>query len=675
MNTPGRFISIGILTGLVSAAVCMAVSIETVSVGNPGNPGDPAHGGFGAVGYPYHMGTYEVTAAQYTEFLNAVAAVEDTYGLYNVNMWQAGNGCKIERGGVPGNLTYIVGSAWADRPVNYVSWGDAARFANWLHNGQPTGVQGPSTTENGSYDLNGATTDAALMEVRRLANATWVVPSHDEWYKAAYHKNDPGAPGGDYWSYPTGTDETPSNDLVDPDPGNHATFYDNGYTIGSPCYRTEVGAHENSPSPYGTFDQGGNVFEWTERVLGVARITRGGAYNTDSECLTPSLTVSMVPSYEHANFGFRVAVRKRPGDCDRDGNVDLDDYVFWATCLSGPDAASRIECEDADFDEDGDVDLADFAGFQRVFGDFVIPTIMVRVPADEFQMGDTFAEGESTEQPVHGVHIDAFAMDMVEVTNQQYAKALNWALKEGNLIAVAKNGVVYQYGSGAGYPYCDTTTSSSESHITWDGSTFGVVSGKETCPMVLVSWYGAVAYANWRSAMEGKLLCYDLSTWECDWGEGYRLPTEAEWEKAARGGTSGHRFPWSDTDTIQHARANYFSSSGYSYDTSPTRGFHPMFMTGVPPYTSFVTYFAPNGCGLYDMAGNVWEWCNDWYSPTYYSDSPYDDPLGPASGTWRVVRGGSWIDVAFAQRCARRGYAQPADRTYYAGFRLVLDPG
>ena len=303
----------------------------------------------------------------------------------------------------------------------------------------------------------------------------------------------------------------------------------------------------------------------------------------------------------------------------------------------------------------------------------VTPSSMVFIPAGEFLMGDSFGgEGYSGELPRHAVNVDAFYMDKYEVTNQQYADALNWAKGQGNLITVT-GGVVYKYNSGTNYPYCDAT-SSSYSRITWNGSTFGVVSGKENHPMVQVSWYGAVAYANWRSAMQGRVLCYDLSSWECNFGSGYRLPTEAEWEKAARGGVADHRFPWSDSDDIQHARANYSSSSGYSYDNSPTRGYHPMFSSGDEPYTSPVGYFAANGYGLHDMAGNVWEWCNDWYGGSYYSSSPTNNPCGPSSGTYRVHRGGGWDHDANGCRVAYRiGYCYPVFRLSLLGFRLVLD--
>ncbi|UCG17242.1 MAG: SUMF1/EgtB/PvdO family nonheme iron enzyme, partial [Phycisphaerales bacterium] len=174
------------------------IVIDTVAVGNPHNDGElsgEGAGGYGpdricgGVAYVYNIGKYEVTAGQYTVFLNAVAAT-DTYGLYNTSMWSSICGCKIVRSGSSGSYTYSVAPAMADRPVNWVSWGDAARFANWLHNGQPTGDQDLTTTEDGSYYLNGAKTDAELLAITREPYVTWVIPSEDEWYKAAYHYND-----------------------------------------------------------------------------------------------------------------------------------------------------------------------------------------------------------------------------------------------------------------------------------------------------------------------------------------------------------------------------------------------------------------------------------------------------------------------------------------------------
>ncbi|MDM8008604.1 MAG: SUMF1/EgtB/PvdO family nonheme iron enzyme [Phycisphaerae bacterium] len=300
-------------------------SLETVPVGNPGNAGElsgEGAGGYGpdricgAVSYIYNIGKYEVTAGQYTEFLNAVGGV-DIYGLYDTSMWSDRYGCKIEL--VDGNGTsgspyeYRVASNWANRPVNYVSWGSSARFANWLHNGQPTGAQGAGTTETGAYTLNGATTDAQLLAVDRNSNWKWAITSEDEWYKAAYHKND--GVTANYWDYPTGTNATPSSLVVNPDPGNNANFCELGCILVGPYYRTEVGEFENSDSPCGTFDQGGNVWEWNEAVLYDSyRGVRGGAFSSgDYLHASNRHTYCGSPSSGHHSLGFRVVQVPEPG--------------------------------------------------------------------------------------------------------------------------------------------------------------------------------------------------------------------------------------------------------------------------------------------------------------------------------------------------------------------------
>jgi len=300
---------------LVVATSGWAVTIDTVSVGNAGNTADTRYAtpGYGSVAYEYNIGKYEVTAGQYTEFLNAVADT-DTYGLYNTSMWSNTYGCKIERAGSSGSYTYSVASDYANRPVNYVSWGDSARFANWLHNNQPTGAQGASTTERGAYTLDGAMTDAQLLAVNRNSNWKWAITSEDEWYKAAYYKG--GSTNAGYFDYPTSSDTAPSNVLGSPtDPGNNATYYNNGYTIGSPYWRTEVGAHENSDSPYGTFDQGGNVWEWNEAILyGSYRGLRGGSFDRYDDSLPASNRYSYryYPPYEDGYVGFRVSEVPEP---------------------------------------------------------------------------------------------------------------------------------------------------------------------------------------------------------------------------------------------------------------------------------------------------------------------------------------------------------------------------
>ncbi len=326
-----------------------------------------------------------------------------------------------------------------------------------------------------------------------------------------------------------------------------------------------------------------------------------------------------------------------------------------------------------------------------------LPADMAFIPGGTFAMGDNLGEGLSNELPVHTVTVDSFYMGKYELTNRQYCDYLNSAQSLA-LITVTR-GVVYKAGPGTSYPYCDTSTSSSRSQIAYSDGVFSVrrKSGRDMSndPMVMVGWYGAAAYCNWRSQQESKEPCYSLSDWTCDFSKkGYRLPTEAEWEYAARGGLADRRFPWGDD--IYHTQANYNSSASYPYDRGPTREYHPLWNYGIYPYTCPVGFFdgtmkykagynwpgsatsyqttsGANNYGLYDMAGNVWELCNDWYSDSYYSSSPANNPTGPTSGSDRVLRGGDWNNFATRNRVAYRGSYPPHARYYGDGFRIVLD--
>jgi formylglycine-generating enzyme required for sulfatase activity len=242
----------------------------------------------------------------------------------------------------------------------------------------------------------------------------------------------------------------------------------------------------------------------------------------------------------------------------------------------------------------------------------------------------------------------AFYMDPYEVTNDKMVEVLQWAYDQGKLV-VSSSSVKNAEGNRQELLSLDD----SGCRIIWDGSTFGMKSLKGSgYPCVEVSWYGSVAYCNYRSEMEGRALCYNLSDWSCDLSaHGYRLPTSDEWEYAARGGLSGRRFPWGDT--ITHAQANYYSKDSYTYDISSTRGLHPDYDDGGHPYTSPVGSFPANGYGLYDMAGNVWEWCNT------------------KSGSGRVLRGGQWGGYASYLRCGYEWWYYPANSYDYNGFRAV----
>ncbi len=290
------------------------------------------------------------------------------------------------------------------------------------------------------------------------------------------------------------------------------------------------------------------------------------------------------------------------------------------------------------------------------------PGDTVRVPPGTFEMGDHSGWAHYDEAPVHAVTLNGFDIDTFEVSNRKYADYLNTAYGQGRI--TVSGGVVSQLG-GAGQALCDTTGSTGWSSITWDGTTFGVAFGREDHPMQMVSWYGACAYANQRSRDAGKTLCYDETTWDCNHGaNGYRLPTEAEWEYAARGGAySPYRtFPWGNT--IDGSHANYYLS-GDPYEAGSTLvGYYDgnQLPSGVD---------MANGFGLYDTSGGTSEWCGDWYDDIYYSSSPSDNPIGPASGAYRVVRGGSWATFLEYVRSASRNLYDPTTRWNHVGFRVL----
>ena len=275
------------------------------------------------------------------------------------------------------------------------------------------------------------------------------------------------------------------------------------------------------------------------------------------------------------------------------------------------------------------------------------PDGMVLIPAGEFVMGDTFGEGLANALPLHTVAVSAFHMDKTEVTKTQWDMVHGWAVTNG-------------------YAFDNPGLGKATNH-----------------PVHTVNWYDCVKWANARSEMEGLTACYtvdgeiyriDAVAPAVDWeAKGYRLPTEAEWEKAARGGAANRRFPWSDTSKIQHTRANYFAATGtLPYDTSAQDGNHPDYDDAPLPYTSPAESFAPNGYGLFDMAGNIWEWCWDWYDANYYANSPRADPRGPASGTNRILRGGNWGNGAdFCRVADRFSGTPPGNEVNFVGFRLV----
>ena len=300
--------TIVLLALAVLSADARAVTIDTVPVGNPGNAADST--GFGSVAYDYRIGTYEVTNAQYAEFLNAKAA-SDPLALYSPSMGSNDRG-GITQSGVSGSFSYATRADMANKPVNYISFYDAIRFANWLHNGQGSG-----DTETGAYTL------ADGRSVTRNAGATWFVPTENEWYKAAYY--DPrsaaqGGPPGDahYWLYPTASNSVPNQATANAvgdisNPGvNVANYNDGADWNGQIGNVTTVGsAGPLSASHYGTYDQGGNVWEYNEAssFFGIYREEGGSGFSGIPLYLQASgwATVPADPQGGYDSLGFRVA--------------------------------------------------------------------------------------------------------------------------------------------------------------------------------------------------------------------------------------------------------------------------------------------------------------------------------------------------------------------------------
>ncbi len=286
---------------------------------------------------------------------------------------------------------------------------------------------------------------------------------------------------------------------------------------------------------------------------------------------------------------------------------------------------------------------------------------MVLIPVGDFQMGDQSMPkvGYADELPVHTVSVSSFLIGNCEVTKAEWDRVRDWGKNHGF------NDLAEGRGKAANHPVQD------------------------------VSWYEVVKWCNARSLQEDLKPCYTVAsgiyktgeddTVACDWSaNGYRLPTEVEWEKAARGGLVGKDYPWGDS--INQSRANYREDHTPSKLTAlwqqmldkvipwkprsgGASGYHPAYETGNVPYTSPVASFAANGYGLHDMAGNVSEWC--WDSYDAYLSGSQTDPRGAASGTYRVDRGGGWASYAGSCRAAYRCRITPTRAISDFGFRVA----
>lgn len=329
----------------------------------------------------------------------------------------------------------------------------------------------------------------------------------------------------------------------------------------------------------------------------------------------------------------------------------------------------------------------------------------VRIPGGSFEMGDHYGfvdpSHPSDELPRHVVRVSTFVIATAETTNGEYISFLNDALADKTI--EVRDGVVYRAGSADAYTF--TKLSVSYASITYDGKAFTIADARAAHPVVGVMWAGAVAFCNWKSARTGRRPCYTLETGVCDFTkDGYRLPTEAEWEYAARGGqaTPYYNFPWGND--LDPSKANWPESK------DPYEGGDPSTFPWTTPVRfydgrlklkadfswpgaalSYQTSNGVNGFGLYDVAGNVWEFVNDWYGQDYYNVSPSENPRGPELGfrmpdgkPYRGMRGGNWYNglvtagvndgharVSNRNPSYYRGPQDPNHPWYHVGFRIA----
>jgi formylglycine-generating enzyme required for sulfatase activity len=610
----------------------------------------------------FYMGKYEVTKALWDD----------------VRTWAVANGYTDMAAGA--------GKA-ADHPVQMVSWWDVVKWCN--ARSQKEGLT-PCYTVSGSVMKTGTTAPT----VNWTANG-YRLPTEAEWEKAAR-----GGVSGK--RFPWGTDTIShsqanyyasssysydSSGSVDMD-NFHSTYND-----GTRPYTSPVGSF--AANGYGLNDMAGNVWEWCwdlhefstyedgatdprGAIEGSIRALRGGSWLSYAvNCNAADRLSDYVPgNLGNYGGGFRIArsaldqqliITTQPTSqaivsgstttltVTAIGSSQLT-YQWYQGALGttttpvGTNSSSFTTPVLSDTTTYW-VRVSNLAGIVNSTLASVtvtsIPADLALIPAGAFQMGVTSGDTYS-DAPSVSVTVSAFYMGKYELTKSLWDEVRTWAVANG---------------------YTDLASGA----------------GKATNhPVHSVSWWDAIKWCNARSEKEGLTPCYTVSgsvmkteTTEptVNWtANGYRLPTEAEWEKAARGGVSGKRFPWG-TDTISHSQANYYAnytaSSFYSYDSSSSvRDFHPTYKTGSTPYTSPVGSFAANAYGLNDMAGNALEWCWDWYGESTYVNGA-TDPRGANSGWGRVYRGGGWSSYAVNCSAAARPNTVPTYQYSNIGFRIA----
>jgi formylglycine-generating enzyme required for sulfatase activity len=637
----------------------MSISMAMATVGNPGNAADL--NGNGRVDAVYAIGKFEVTVAEYSQFLNAVAAT-DPYRLYNPGLMTNALNGGINRMGSDGQYSYSPIPGTERFPITGISWFDAARFTNWLANGQPTGSSGPATTEDGAYSLNGRTSGLTVQRNSINPNTgiatTFALPSEDEWYKAAYYSPELNNNQGGYTTYATQSDAIPGNSIgSDANQVNYILDKNGFYSVtqepfatSTQNYLTAVGSYSKSPGPYGTFDQNGGVWEILSSTATSQPfvMSRGGGWTSVAALLQSGYSIGVSTESEAVNAGFRV-VQPAPSSSlarpeqsrstsTRPQQPSGRARRQWRSQLAYPDSRSALQLTMVPVTDAGNV--ADpLTGIGSVSHHFLIGTTNITIE-QYCRFLNAVARNDA-----HGLYNPAMASDH-------------------NIAGISRSGVngSYQY-----------------SVINNDGDS-------SSRPITYVSWFDAARFTNWLSNGQPSGHQTSLTTEDGTYRlipqqeamkvapprqainpnsgkpPSYFLPAEDEWYKAAyyspeldhgNGGyylyaTQSNTAPTNQPSTGGSNEANL--ANNFIFYNTQSNIYEPLtnYLSNVGTFVNSKSYY-----GTLDQAGLVYEWTD------------------LNSSTHRGLRGGYWFSAGQSTVATTFSLSTPDREANDAGFRLA----
>ena len=686
-----RWVSAVAVVALFAAASVRAESVnyQMVTVGDVGNPDSF---GYGSVGYEYAIGKYDVTIGQYTAFLNAVATT-DTHSLYSPPLQYGGSVGGITQSGASGNFTYSVlnnGGSSANRPITWVSWFDAARFANWMANGQPTGAQTATTTENGAYDLVNAPAGIApsknATNPNTAAAPNYWIPTRNEWYKAASYDPTKGGTGG-YWGFATQSDSAPGNNIGStPNQANYRTG--DGYSVtqssafdGSQYYLTDVGAFSGSGSHYGTFDQSGNVAQWVDGdgTAGSSRLVLGGNWdNFDAYMLRP-LTAELLfsPGYEVHVIGFRLAGASSltVPEIDPAGLGSVLALLGGALGLLERRRPMR-GCRHA---------VGRRVGSRPGRRAWVLTLVTlfaaasVRAESVNYQMVTVGDVGNPNDSNGLGAVAYEYAIGKYDVTIGQYTAFLN-------AVATTDTHGLYDASMGTNLNVAGISRAGTSGNYTYAVMVNGGSSANR--PITFVDWFDSARFANWMAngqpsgaqsgattengayalggAVSGPAPGVNATNPNTLAAPTFWIPTENEWYKSAyyqpvASGGPGDGY-WTYATRSDSLPGNVIGSEAnqvnwraawlFSVTQSNAEWGGQYYITDVGAFVGSASYY-----GTFDQTGNVIQWTD-----------------ADRTNGFRLLRGSSWYDnpeVPFRLSSSYRVWAETSYAGSGTGFRLA----